>query len=224
MIFDPHLRSSIHSALRNSVTAQQRHCASATIAQQILDPRSSSSILDPQRTAQQRHRATASLRQRHYATAPPRNSITARERNCARAPQKRHRAIAQQRHCATAPIPTAPPHRRVTEATPRWSTIGANHWRERAIRKEHAAPSRRSATVRGSVTTQQCHSATASRRNSTTAQERRYTWTPWGRSATPRTIAQERHRATGHRAIASPNNGTTAQHHHRTTAPAAQRK
>ena len=67
LILDPHLRSSIHSALRNSVTAQQRHCASATIAQQILDPRSSSSILDPQRTAQQRHCAIAPLR--HRATA-----------------------------------------------------------------------------------------------------------------------------------------------------------
>ena len=70
LILDPHLRSSIHRALRNSVTAQQRHCATASLRNST--------------TAQQRHCATEPLRNR--ATTPLRNSATAQQRHCATAP------------------------------------------------------------------------------------------------------------------------------------------
>ena len=99
-------------SLHNSVTAQQRHCATATLrkgsltltfslssppspfrkaqttAQQILDPRSSSSILDPPRTAQQCHCATAPLRKQRHCT----NSATTTAKESHRATEQRHHA------------------------------------------------------------------------------------------------------------------------------------
>ena len=90
LILDPHLRSSIHRALRNSATAQQRHYAKQgtfTLTSSLSSPPS------PFRKAKQQRNRSLILdpRLRSSIHRALRNSVTAQQRHSLQAP-------AQQRH------------------------------------------------------------------------------------------------------------------------------
>jgi hypothetical protein len=190
LILDPHLRSSIHRALRNSATAQQRQYQQRHRVGVSPRPRRAGAPSEQiiEESAQfgrstQRHRAGAP----RCAGAPPRNSVTPQQRHGAGAPPRRT-DIAQERQRATALMRNS------------MSVTAQEHHRA-------GAPTRNSATAqqRMSVTEQEHHRAGAPPRRSDTAQERHRAGALLRNSAT----AQQRHSAG-----APPRNSVTAQQRH----------